>query len=227
MQQSLDGTNIIFSERLRGIYQSVFMIQKILIVHQETSLPVFEKEVEQTINFNSAMITGVLQAIASVGQEMIGRPTDFKKLEYNGFVVSGSYYDGFTIYIFSETELVKEIEKGMKNIVKWFSTTYGSKHEFWDGNMDLFNENRSIIESKISEEMFLWLLYPFQISKDLQLKTEELSLLGKTIYECLQKEIKCTSARLMNEFRLFSEEKVLSELFKMVKQGFIITSFKD
>ncbi|MHA1516119.1 MAG: hypothetical protein ACTSPF_11335, partial [Candidatus Heimdallarchaeaceae archaeon] len=148
------------------------MLQKVLIVHQETSLPVFEKDIENTVPYDAAMIAGVLQAISSIGQEMIGRPTGFKKLQYHGFEVTGSYFNGFTIYVFSETELVKEIEKGMQDLIKWFSKTFNSKKDNWDGSLDVFKISRAIIESKISQNLFIWLLYPFKTSKDQNIERE-------------------------------------------------------
>ena len=215
------------TDGLREIYQTVFMIQKILIVHHETSLPVFEKDVENTVPFNAAMITGILQAISSIGQEMIGRPTGFKKLQFHGFVVSGSYFNGFTIYVFSETEPDKEMEKGMQKLVSWFSTVFRSVRENLDGTMDIFNINKEIIESKISQYLYLWLLYPFQSSKNQQLDVEYLSMLGRTIFECVNKEMKCTLARLFDYFKEYDEEELLYEIFNLVKKGFIITSVDD
>ncbi len=215
------------SDRFRDIYQTVFMIQKILIVHHETSLPVYEKDVENTIPFNSSMITGILEAISAIGQEMIGRPTGFKKLVFNGFVVSGSYFNGFTIYVFSETDLQKEIEKGMQKIVSWFSTAFRSIKENWDGSLDIFKINKSIIENKISQTLFLWLLYPLQTSKNQQLEKENLSIFGKSILECVGKNESCTSARLLDNFKQFDEEEILNEIFGLVDKGYLVTSSHD
>ena len=213
--------------RLRDIYQSVFMIQKVLIVHQETSLPVFEKDVEHTVPFEASMIAGILQAISSIGQEMIGRPTGFKKLQFHGFVVTGSYFDGFSIYIFSETELIKEIDEGMQKVIRWFSLTFRSRKESWDGSMDIYNINRTIIESKISQYLFLWLLYPFEVSANQQLDKENLSTLGGAIFERINENMKCSCAHLMDHFKQYDEEKILSEIFNLVDESYIVTSFND
>ncbi|MCG3224054.1 MAG: hypothetical protein H7647_06275 [Candidatus Heimdallarchaeota archaeon] len=213
--------------RLRDIYQTVFMIQKILIVHHETSLPIFEKDVEYTIPFDSSMITGILEAISIIGQEMIGRPTGFKKLEFHGFVVSGSHFNGFTIYIFSETDLEKEIEKGMQKLISWFSTAFRSIKDNWDGSLDIFEINKAIIENKISQDLYLWLLYPLQTSKNKQLDIEHLSIFGRTIFECVDKNESCTSARLLDYFKQFDEEEILNEIFGLVDKGYLVTSSND
>ncbi len=215
------------SYRVRDIYQTVFMIQKILIVHHETSLPVFEKDVENTIPFDSSMITGILEAISVIGQEMIGRPTGFKKLEFNGFVVAGSYFNGFTIYVFSETDLVREIEKGMQKLISWFSTAFRSIKENWDGSLDIFKINKAIIENKISQTLFLWSLYPIQTSKNQQLDMEHLSIIGRAIFECVDKNVSCTSARLLDYFKQFDKEEILNEIFGLVDKGYLVTSSAD
>jgi len=215
------------SDRLRDIYQTVFMIQKILIVHHETSLPVFEKDVENTIPFEAAMITGILEAISLIGQEMVGIPTGFKKLLFHGFAVTGTYFNGFTIYVFSETELVKEIEMGMQKLAKWFSITFSSRKRNWDGALDIFKINKNIIESKISQCLFLWLLYPFEVSKNYQLDRSNLSVLGRAIFECVNKNIRCTTARLLDYFKQYDEEEILCGIFNLVEEGYIVISLND
>ncbi|MCG3260259.1 MAG: hypothetical protein H7644_10960 [Candidatus Heimdallarchaeota archaeon] len=215
------------NNKLRDIYQTVFMIQKILIVHQETSLPVFEKDIESTVSFNAAMISGVLQAISTIGQEMIGRPTGFKKLQFHGFAVTGSYFDGFTVYVFSETELVKEIEKGMQDLIKWFSKTFNSKKNNWDGSLDVFKISSAIIESKISQNLFLWLLYPFKTTKDQNMGEENLSILGKQIFECIEKDQKFSAALILDHFKTYDEEEILFEIFNLVINGYIETTSND
>ncbi|MHA1156406.1 MAG: hypothetical protein ACTSQK_09885, partial [Candidatus Heimdallarchaeota archaeon] len=215
------------NNKLRDIYQTVFMLQKVLIVHQETSLPVFEKDIENTVPYDAAMIAGVLQAISSIGQEMIGRPTGFKKLQYHGFEVTGSYFNGFTIYVFSETELVKEIEKGMQDLIKWFSKTFNSKKDNWDGSLDVFKISRAIIESKISQNLFIWLLYPFKTSKDQNIERENLSVLGKQIFECIEKDKKFSAALILDHFKIYDEEEILFEIFNLVINGYIETTSND
>ncbi len=212
------------NNKLREIYQTVFMIQKVLIVHQETSLPVFETDIESTVFFDAAMISGVLQAISTIGQEMIGRPTGFKKLQFHGFSVTGSYFDGFSVYVFSETELVKEIEKGMQDLIKWFSKTFNSKKNNWDGSLDVFKISRAIIESKISQNLFLWLLYPLKTSKDQNIERENLSALGKQIFECIEKDKKFSAALILDHFKIYDEEEILFEIFNLVINGYIETT---
>ncbi len=218
--------NFIF-RNFRSIYQSVFMIQKILIVHQETSLPVFEKNIVNTVSYESSIVTSILQAISAIGQEILGCPTTFKKLQYHGFVVTSSYFNGYTIYVFSETELVKELEKGMQQVINWFSYTFGTGDERWDGCMDVFNYNRDIIESKIVQYLFLWLLYPFQLNRNQKIKEEDLTELGRILMDCIRKREKCTLALILNEYNQYDEETILYEIFKLVNNKYITVSNND
>jgi hypothetical protein len=203
------------------------MIQKILIVHQETSLPVFEKNIIDSSSYESSIITSILQAISAIGQEILGCPTTFKKLQYHGFVISSSHFNGFTIYVFSETELVKELEKGMSQIVKWFSCIFSSKNEIWDGRMDVFTINKDRIESKVVQFLFLWLLYPFQINRNHKIKNGNLTELGRILMDCIRKEEKCTLARILNEYSHYDEETILYEIFNFVNNRYIIVSNND
>lgn len=217
--------------RLRDIYQTVFMIHKVLIVHHETSLPVFERDILHTVSLESSMITSILQAISSIGQEMIGIPTGFKKLEFHGFVVTGAYHDGFSIYVFSETELVKDIEQGMEELIEWFSETFTSQKEDWDGSLDVYKMSRAIIKSKIAQHLFLWLLYPLRTSKDQSLNKSKLSKQGKMIIDCIEEHKNCTAARIFDKEGAFDdiydEEKILYELFSLVIDGYVETSYED
>ncbi|MCE7742156.1 MAG: hypothetical protein GOP50_06825 [Candidatus Heimdallarchaeota archaeon] len=213
--------------KLRDIYQTVFMIHKVLIVHQETSLPVFVRDIENTVTIEDAMITSILQAISTIGQEMVGRPTGFKKLQYHGFVITGAYCEGFTVYVFSETELVKEIEQGMQDLVQWFSATFSSLRDNWDGSLDVYKMSRAIIKSKIAQNLFLWLLYPLQTSKDQTLDKGRISDTAKLIFECIEKNLRCTAARILDGYKEYDEEKILYEIFNLVIDGYIETSSDD
>jgi len=212
---------------LRAIYQTVFMIHKVLIVHHETSLPVYERDIEFSGQYDSAMISGILQAISSIGQEMIGRPTGFKKLMFHGFVVTGAYFEGFSIYVFSETELVKEIELGMQDLIKWFSITFSSQKDNWDGSLDVFKISKSIIKSKMSQNLYLWLLYPLQSSKNQNLDISSLSGTSNDILECVKLGKKCTTARIIDYFRNRNEDEILFEIFNLAINGFIEISNDD
>ncbi|GAH93337.1 unnamed protein product, partial [marine sediment metagenome] len=95
------------------------------------------------------------------------------------------------------------------------------------GSLDIFNINKAIIENKISQTLFLWLLYPLQTSKNQQLEKENLSIFGRTILECVGKNESCTSARLLDNFKQYDEEEILNEIFGLVDKGYLVTSSND
>ena len=115
----------------------------------------------------------------------------------------------------------------MQDLIKWFSRTFKSQKDNWDGNLDLFITSSAIIESKLSQDLFLWLLYPFQQSKDQNLDKGKLSKLGKIIFTCIDKERKCTSARILDYFNSYAEEDILYEIFNLVINGYIETTTED
>ena len=213
--------------KLRELYQSVFMIHKVIIVHHETSLPVFEKDLASTVSLESSMITSILQAISTIGQEMIGIPTGFKKLEFHGFVVTGAYNNGFSVYVFSETDLVDEVKEGMNDLIKWFSDTFCSLKDDWNGSLDVFKMSREIINTKISQNLFLWLLYPLKVSRDPSLEKGLLSTIGKYLLKCIEININCSTTRILDEFNEHDEEVVLLELFNLVVEGYVETTADD
>ncbi len=214
-------------EKARNLFQSAFMIRKILVVHHETSLPVYEMSMEENIGLDSSMITGVLQAISSIGMEMIGAPTGVKKIEYYGFVVTSAYSGAYTSYVFSETELDPEIVKGVSNLAKWFDVIFGYDSEQWDGSMDLFNEYKDTINEKVFQELYLWLVYPIELAPDTMRKYESFSPINKMIVDFINSKEKTTVMVLLDNINDFDDEVILSNIIELVKKEMIITHTND
>ncbi len=214
-------------EKARYLFQSAFMIRKILVVHHETSLPVYEMNLEENIGLDSSMITGVLQAISSIGMEMIGAPTGVKKIEYYGFVVTSAYSGAYTSYVFSETELDAEIVKGVSNLAKWFDVIFGYDSEQWDGSMDLFNEYKDTINEKVFQELYLWLLYPIELAPDTMNDYEKFSSINKKIVDFINSKGKTTVMQLVDKIEDFDDETLLSNIIELVKKEKIITNIND
>ncbi|MHA1516227.1 MAG: hypothetical protein ACTSPF_11890, partial [Candidatus Heimdallarchaeaceae archaeon] len=92
---------------------------------------------------------------------------------------------------------------------------------------DVFKISRAIIESKISQNLFIWLLYPFKTSKDQNIERENLSVLGKQIFECIEKDKKFSAALILDHFKIYDEEEILFEIFNLVINGYIETTSND
>ena len=203
------------------------MIRKILIVHHETSLPVYEMNLEENIGLDSSMITGVLQAISSIGMEMIGAPTGVKKIEYYGFVVTSAYSGAYTCYVFSETELDSEIVNGVYNLSKWFDVIFGYDSEQWDGSMDLFNEYKDTINEKVFQELYLWMIYPIELAPDTMKSYDSFSPMNKKIIDFINKKGKTTVMVLVDNIEDFEDEMILNNIIELVKKEIIITHTND
>lgn len=212
--------------RARAIFQSTMMIKKVIVVHHETSLPIFEKDVDKNAIVDPSIITGVLQAISSIGTEMIGAPTGVKKIEYYGFVVTSAYSGAYTVYVFSETEIEPEFETGVDNIARWFDLIFGYDSAQWDGSMDIYNEYRISIEEKISEELFLWMLFPIHVP-DKEMDLNILNQVEKEILEAITQNANMTVIKLVDQLDKYDSEEVIYHLFNLVDSEHIITSYTD
>ena len=214
-------------ERIRNIYQSAMMIKKILVVHQETSLPVYEKEVLMHSELDPSIISGVLQAISTIGMEMMGAATGIKRIEYYGFTVTSAYSGAYIIYVFSETELVDEFEEGVRNIARWFDLIFGYDSLKWDGSMNVFNEYKSSIDEKISDELYLWLLYPLSVGEQILNQLSNYGTIDKEILSFIYEKGKVSLIHIMDEIIDFDKEDILYSVFNLVNSGVIQTSTND
>jgi hypothetical protein len=214
-------------DRARSIFQSVFMIKKVLIVHQSTSLPVFELDLEADSALDSTLISGVLGAISSIGHEISGAPTGIKRIEYYNFEVTRAFSGTHTVYLFSDSVVNMDIINGLSNIANWFDITFGHQTSKWDGSMTLFHEFRETIREKIVDELYLWLLYTVKLTAeeldlDIKLSREEKRIIGfLKIYE------KPSIVLLLDKLDDFSDESIILGLINLKQKGMIVTQNSD
>ena len=214
-------------EKVRHIFQSAMMVKKILVVHQETSLPVYEKDVLVHSDLDPSIISGVLQAISTIGMEMMGAATGIKRIEYYGFTVTSAYSGAYTIYVFSETELADEFEEGVRNIARWFDLIFGYDSLKWDGSMDVFNEYKNSINEKITEELYLWLLYPLSVREQILEQLNTYGTMDKEILSFIYEKGNISLIHIMDELTDFEKEDILYAVFNLVNSGVIITKTED
>ena len=214
-------------EKIRNIFQSAMMIRKILVVHQETSLPVYEKDVLVQSELDPSIISGVLQAISTIGMEMMGAATGIKRIEYYGFTVTSAYSGAYTIYVFSETELADEFEVGVRNIARWFDLIFGYDSLKWDGSMNVFNEYKNSIDEKITEELYLWLLYPLSVKEQILEQLNTFGTIEKEILSFIYEKGNISLIHIMDELTDFDKEDILYSVFNLVNSGVILTRTND
>lgn len=209
-------------ERARNIFQSVILTKKILIVHHQTSLPVFYLDLEAKSELDSALVSGILEAISSIGTEISGSPSGIKKIEYYDFEVSRAYSGAFAIYLFSDNLVCNEIFDGLSNIINWFDITFSHQSVGWDGSMNIFTEFQELIEEKISEEIYLWLLYSIELSSEGLDFSRKLSKIDKEIIGFLTTNGKTSVAVILDRLEKYEKEEILVALFILFEEGRIV-----
>ncbi len=218
---------IVQKSRIRELYQAVFMIKRLLVVHHETSSPVFEFDIDTRVNIDPSIISGVLQAISTIGQEMVGARTGVRKIEYYGFVITTGSSGAYTAYLFSDAELVPELEEGLQNLVTWFDVIFGYEGINWQGSMDIFKEYHSNIMEKIVEDLDLWLLYPVELAPKGLEKIDELDSISRQIVLFLEKRGKASAALIIDQMKQYEKEEVLSVLFSLVENEYLKRNITD
>jgi len=213
--------------KARAIFQSAFMIKRILVVHHETSSPIYEYSLDERAELDPSIISGVLQAISSIGAEMSGARTGIKKIEYYNFVVTSASSGVYTAYIFSDTELEVEFEKGLDNLVNWFDIIFGYQGAQWDGSMDAFNEYKETINEKVVEELFLWFMFPLQVSPQILEDLDKLKIIDQEIISFINSKGKATSALIMDQLDEYTKEEILERIMAMVKEEKLKTNNND
>lgn len=213
--------------KAREIFQSVFMIRKIIVVHHETSLPVFEQDFYENSCIDTSIVAGVLQAVSTIGREIVGSPTSVKKIEFHGFVVINAHSGDYTAYLFSERDVHEAVANGVQKIVKWFDVIFGSDGTQWDGSLDLFNEYKEVIKEKVCKELFLWFLYPIS-AKDVDTKQlKSLAPLEREIISYIKSQERLTSMKLMDQLSIYTNGELLEAIIKLVDSGSIKTNYCD
>lgn len=213
--------------KARAIFQSAFMIKRILVVHHETSSPIYEYSLDDRAELDPSIISGVLQAISSIGAEMSGARTGIKKIEYYNFVVTSASSGAYTSYIFSDTELEVEFEQGLDNLVRWFDVIFGYEGSKWEGSMDIFNEYKESINEKVVEELFLWFMFPLQVAPQIIENLNKLKTIDQEIVSFIKGKGKATTAVILDQLDEYSNEEILDRIMTLVKEEKLKTNNSD
>ncbi|UJG44859.1 MAG: hypothetical protein K9W46_06660 [Candidatus Heimdallarchaeum endolithica] len=114
-----------YCDTVSNILQSVTSMKKVLIVHKDTSSPVYELDLGSDMRVSSALVTGFLQAVSTMAKEITGKDKDVvKKLDYGDFIVTSAGTKNYITYIFSDKELSEDITSGLKEFVKYFERRF-------------------------------------------------------------------------------------------------------
>jgi len=176
---------------------------------------------------DTSIIAGVLNAITTIGKEMIGVPTSLKKIEFHGFVVTSAVCGAYSVYVFSEEDLHRSLIEGINNIAKWFDVIFGYDGAQWDGSMDLFNKYKQSIEEKICKELFLWFLYSIDVSENYLDKLKSMGTIEKAIMRYITQNEETSCMMLLDKLCIFTTGELLEALFNLVEEDIIQTNYCD
>ncbi len=211
-----EGSNLV------SLFENIQSLRKVLFTHTATSLPVYEYDIQYEKTVDTALITGFLSVVETMGKEIGGTGTGgIKKLEYGNFVVNTASSENYSVYLFTSTEINAEISNRLFNLVIWFENRFKLVLP-WDGTMDEFNEKERIIQEKIFEDLYVWLFFPLLVNT---VKVNE-------IYECegINPEIadfiaKSTSVKITKLIQTFQEvelKDILYTVFTCVDNEFLL-----
>jgi hypothetical protein len=93
--------------------------------------------------------------------------------------------------------------------------------------MDIFNEYKNSIEEKISEELYLWLIYPLSAPEGAPEVLNTLSPIEKEIISFINQQGKSSVVFLMDKLKNYEDEDILEAVFKLMKSNLVIPHNND
>ena len=208
--------------KIVGLLDSVLSMRKILFIHSETSLPVYEYDIGGKTTIDSALISGFLGVVDQMGKTIGGSETgDIRKLEYKNFVVNGVSSEKYTVFLFSTSDIIKEFSAKLFDLVMWFSYTFPINQTTWDGNKEVYVNNRKLIEDKIADSLYLWIYFPLEVNPKKESEIKKLEEVNPKIVVYIKKKQQITLSALITKFQEKPLEAVLTSFFTMVNKGYL------
>jgi len=208
--------------RFSNILTNVASITKIIIVHKESTLPIFELDLGSQIEVDTALITGFFQAISSIGKEITkGESERVRKFDYGEFVVSCASKDKFVIYLLSKISILEEIEKELEDFIVWFNNIFGFTAENWIGSVDIFHTYRVQITDEIVEKLYIWTLNPLYLNRGREQEIKKLSKLEQDIIKKVKETNNVTISFILENLEEYSDEDKLITIFSLVENEYL------
>lgn len=212
-----------YLDKISKILTSVLSLRKVIIVHTESGLPIYEWDLGGEITVDSSLVTGFLQAVAGMGSEISGGQTGaIKKLDYGQFVVSSASKDCICAYLFSTSEVSIDVETGLASFVEWFEKRFKSVLHDWGGVTDEFTNNSRQIIDTLSEELFIWTLHPLSINTLKEKDVHKLNTFGQKIFNFIKDYKEVTISVALEYFNKTPLEETLSTLFNMIDEKYLL-----
>lgn len=205
-----------------GLLDSVLAMKKVLILHTETSLPVFEVDIGEKSAVESTLVSGFLAAVTQMGRTISGTEAgEIRKLEYRNFVVSSARSETYTIYLFTAEDIIKEVQAKLFDIIMWFEYSFQIKEVIWDGRIEMFQEKKHLVQDKVADSLYVWLYFPLRFN---QAKTGEIKKLDKNdlrIALYMKKKEQAAVSELLTKNQDSPMEETLTSVFRLVNKGIL------
>ena len=214
-----------YLDKISKILTSVISMRKVIVVHNDTGLPVYEWDLGGVITVDSSLVSGFLQAVSGMGGEISGgEASAVRKIDYGQFCVSSSGTDCITTYLFSTAEVSKDVEQGLTDFVEWFEKKFHAivASATWDGNTDEFNANARAIIDTLSESLFVWTLHPLTVNVVKEKEVTKLDQLSQKIYKFIKDYKEVSISVALEYFNKSPVEETLSKLFELVDNTFLL-----
>ncbi|MFW9852116.1 MAG: hypothetical protein ACFFDS_04195, partial [Candidatus Thorarchaeota archaeon] len=213
-----------YLDKISKILTSVISMRKVIVVHNESGLPVFEWDLGGEITVDSSLVSGFLQAVSGMGGEISGGEAGaVRKIDYGQFCVSSAGTDCITTYLFSTGDISADIETGISNFVEWFEKRFHSVVSgTWDGITDEFTEHARQIVDTLSEELFIWTLHPLTVNVAKEKEVTKLDSFSQRIFKFMKDYKEVTISVSLEYFNKSPMEETLSKIFELVDNTFLL-----
>jgi len=203
------------------------MIRKILVVQHEACLPIFEMDLNSTIKVDPSILCDFLQAETPVEVIEVDENSTITKIKYYGFEIVCASYTTYSVYLFSERKMEKEVDKKVLELAQWFNIIFGFDSTEGEYSKEFSDYYKDSIRKKVTELFNLWILYPLEVNQD---KFKEIKLedeIEREIILNITKNIQTSVMKLLYDFQEYEEEEILQRLFKLVSNELLITGTSD
>jgi hypothetical protein len=211
-----EGSNIVL------LFENILSLRKLLFIHNETSLPVFEYDIEYKKTVDTSLITGFLSVVASMGKQIGGMGTGgIKKLEYRNFVVNTASAELYSVFMFSSEEINSELTSRLFDLIMWFEYSFSIKG-VWDGKMEPYVEKKDLIQDKIAETLYIWLFFPLQLNDKKKKDIKKLKDINVKITNYIVKSVSVSVSSIITEFQNVELDDILNTVFTLVNKKYLL-----
>ncbi|MBY9002250.1 MAG: hypothetical protein KGD64_15120, partial [Candidatus Heimdallarchaeota archaeon] len=205
-----------------SLFENVLTLRKLLFIENESSLPVFEYDIAYSNTVDTALISGFLSVVASMGEQIGGIGTGgIKKLEYRNFVVNTAAAEKYSVFLFSSKEITNIIAAQLFDLMMWFEFTF-SFEGTWNGKMEPFVTKTKIIQDKIAESLYLWIFFPLVFDVKKQKEIKKLKDVNSRVVDFIAKSGSVTISSLITKYKNVDLDDILRTVFTLVNKGFLL-----